>query len=197
MNTSTKEQTDTVNLVISIDNQNRFIEAFESRSEFEWDTELLEDTKSGTRWIGVGQVPVQTAREIISTPTEHGLSDLRAQRINWEFIQSFGPDDTELTTSVAQPVPDGAHAVMRKVVIGWRFTKRESFPALHKAAAKFPPTAHLANKHRYFVRAYYSQDCPEANVWRDWPFPFYERDNETGPFATEAEAQAMLTNLVR
>ena len=70
----------------------------------------------------------------------------------------------EMATKVAAIMPDGAttaivaeynvddsdsqsdyygHTNRKTVLIGWRFTKRESFKTLRKTAGMFGPTAHL------------------------------------------------------
>lgn len=53
------------------------------------------------------------------------------------------------------------HKVTRRVVIGWRKGKRESFPQLRKAAAQFEPTRHLGpGKDQYTIRAVWAENSP-------------------------------------
>jgi len=51
----------------------------------------------------------------------------------------------------------------RRVAIGWRTTDRESFPALRKAAARFPETAHLGpGLDRWTARLVFDHDYSDT-----------------------------------
>jgi hypothetical protein len=105
------------------------------------------------------------------------------------------------------------HRTSRSVVIGFSTLARESFPVLRKAAALFPPTAHLAPGHDawslYLAWDHDSSDeTAKAGAWLNYsdsyyrgtglPFHFYRDEyglpNDGGhdgvQFATEAAADS-------
>ena len=107
--------------------------------------------------------PVNDLRRTPEEETERAATVKAATAIQ-EVQQA---ERTDAWDAIKAKAPTGAHAVIvavakvdnsdtqtdyfsntaeRTVAIGWRFSKREDFRALHAAAASFPETAHLADE---------------------------------------------------
>lgn len=70
------------------------------------------------------------------------------------IISELNEDQSDMMTDYH------GHKTLRQVVIGWRFTDRESFAALRKAAAEFPETAHLGpGRDRWSAFVAWDHDC--------------------------------------
>lgn len=154
--------------------------------------QLAEDMAAeGTRWI--------TADELRAKAAAVG-----AKRIIWAQSDE---DDSDIMTDYHN------HKTTRSVVIGFATASRESFPALRKAAAMFPPTSHLApgrdcwalnlawDHNSYDSEAagawlknsghYYKGSFLPVHFWKD-QFGF-ESFGESPKFATEAEIDAFIS----
>lgn len=80
----------------------------------------------------------------------------------------------------------------RVCVIGFRTGSRESFATLRKAAACFPPTAHLGpDRDLYTVRHVSTADDPASNRYKGSYVPF-GGDLHGSTFSTEGEARAAI-----
>lgn len=86
-----------------------------------------------------------------------------------------------------------ATSTERRVLIGWRYTPRESFRALRKAAALYQPTRHLGpGCDAYTVRPVLTVDAVDhgQHYYKDGRAPWF--DDRVRSFDTRAEVDAFL-----
>lgn len=112
-----------------------------------------------------------------------------AKKPDWAeavIVAELDEDDSDSMTDYFN------HKTVRRVVIGWRKGKRESFPQLRKAAAQFHETAHLGpGKDRHTIRSVWADNSPgryKGGYCRAFDLDGKEFDNK------EAAEQAIAEN---
>jgi hypothetical protein len=121
-----------------------------------------------------------TADEIAARGKARG-----AKRVIWAEVNE---NDSDLTTDYHN------HKTTRRLVIGFATASRESFPALRKAAAMFPPTSHLApGCDRWTVSAY--RETPDSNRYQEKE-ELRDEQYKRAKFPTKAAAESFVANLI-
>lgn len=127
----------------------------------------------------VGRLPLKTADELKQLMADGAL-----------IVATFGVNESE-----SQSDYFGGRTA-RRVVIGVRKGKRESFKALRKAAGNFPPTAEYGpGKDVFTANVVMTSDVPNGNGCAYWKGSRSHWHNELGhgtTFTTQAEAEAFV-----
>ena len=136
--------------------------------------------------------------------TTNAILEKRPPNAQALIVAEMNHDQTDIQTDYF------SHCVTRRVLIGWRTTKRESFAQLRRAAANHPQTAHLGpGRDVWNVRAVWDHDqndpIESQRAWlhnaptyyKGWTDP-HQRQSAGGydwmTFETEAEADAWIAN---